>query len=92
MLSYNVLRSRASYCLASCAAGLVNAIEENGEASGSGGIIVAVMMLSGGIVSIATRKSKGKGGNIALVVLFGIGALAGFTLVGNFADLNIWAA
>lgn len=73
-------------------AGLVNAIEENGEASGSGGIIVAVMMLSGGIVSIATRKSKGKGGNIALVVLFGIGALAGFTLAGNFADLNIWAA
>lgn len=78
--------------LQSCAAGMVNAIEANGQSSGSGGIIVAIMMLSGGIVSIATRKSEGKGGNIALIVLFGIGALTGFTLAGNFADLNIWAA
>lgn len=76
----------------SCAAGLVNAIEENGQSSGSGGIVVAIMMLSGGIVSIAIRKSQGKGGNIALIVLFGIGALVGFALAGNFGDLNIWAA
>lgn len=76
----------------SCAAGLVNAIEDNGQSSGNGGIIVAIMMLSGGIVSVATRKSEGKGGNIALIVLFGIGALVGFALAGNFADLNIWAA
>lgn len=76
----------------SCAAGIGNAIAENGESSGSGGIIVAIMMLSGGIVSIATRKSEGKGGNIALIVLFGIAALCGFTLAGSFADLNIWAA
>lgn len=76
----------------SCAAGVVNALEANGESSGSGGIIVAIMMLSGGIVSIATRKSKGKGGNIALIILFGLGALTGFALAGNFADLNIWAA
>lgn len=76
----------------SCAAGVVNALEANGESSGSGGVIVAIMMLSGGIVSIATRKSKGKGGNIALIILFGLGALTGFALAGNFADLNIWAA
>jgi len=76
----------------SCAAGMVNAIEENGQSSGSGGIIVAIMMLTGGIVSISTRKSEGKGGNIALVILFGIGALMGFALAGNFTDLNIWAA
>lgn len=76
----------------SCAAGMVNAIENNGQSSGSGGIIVSIMMLSGGIVSIATRKSKGKGGNIALIVLFGLGALVGFALAGSFVDLNIWAA
>lgn len=76
----------------SCAAGVANALTENGESSGSGGIIVAIMMLSGGIVSIATRKSEGKGGNIALIVLFGLGALVGFALAGSFADLNIWAA
>lgn len=76
----------------SCAAGLANALTENGESSGSAGIIVAIVMLAGGIVSIATRKSVGKGGNIALIVLFGLGALVGFALAGSFADLNIWAA
>lgn len=76
----------------SCAAGIGNALSENGESSGSAGIIVAIVMLSGGIVSIATRKSEGKGGNIALIVLFGLGALVGFALAGSFADLNIWAA
>lgn len=75
----------------SCAAGLGNALSENGELSGSGGILVAILMLSGGIVSIATRESKGKGGNIALIVLFGLAALIGFVFAGNFADLNIWA-
>lgn len=75
----------------SCAAGLGNVLSENGEASGSGGILVAVLMLSGGIVSIATRKNEGKGGNIALAVLFGIAAFVGFGLAGSFTDLNIWA-
>ena len=75
----------------SCAAGLGNALSENGESSGSGGILVAILMLSGGIVSIATKKSKGKGGNIALIVLFGLAALIGFGFAGSFTDLNIWA-
>ena len=46
----------------SCAAGIVNTMEENGEVGGSAGLIVAVMLLTGGIVSIATRNG-GKGGN-----------------------------
>lgn len=76
----------------SCAAGIGNALSKNGEVSGSGGIMVAVLMLSGGIVSVATRKSEGKGGNISLIVLFGLAALVGFSLAGSFTDLNIWAA
>ena len=44
----------------SCAAGIWNALSENGESSGSGGIDVAILMLSGGIVSVATRKSGDK--------------------------------
>ena len=75
----------------SCAAGIVNTMEANGEVSGSGGIIVAIMMLAGGIVSTATRKSEGNGGNIALIVLFGIGTITGFALAGSFSDLNVWA-
>ena len=55
------------------------------------GIIVAILMLAGGIVSIATRKSLGKGGNIALIVLFGLAAIIGFAGYGSFSDLAIWA-
>lgn len=75
----------------SCAAGISNTLEANEEASGTAGFIVALMLLAGGIVSIVTRKGS-KGGNIALIVLFGLGALIGFTMAGSFADLNIWAA
>lgn len=75
----------------SCAAGVSNALEENGEVSGSAGIFVAVFMLAGGIVSVATRNAKGKGGNIALIILFGLAALIGFTNYGSFSDLAIWS-
>lgn len=75
----------------SCAAGLANTISNNKELSGSAGIIVSIMMLSGGIVSIATRNSKGKGANIALIVLFGIGAITGLTQNPTiFKDLLVW--
>ena len=74
----------------SCAAGVANTLEANGEVGGSAGIIFAIMLLAGGIVSIATRKG-GKGGNIALIVLFGIGALCGYTMAGSYGDLYIWA-
>ena len=75
----------------SCAAGLSNALQDNGEISGSAGIIVAIFMLAGGIVSIVTRNSEGKGGNIALIILFGLAALIGFANHGSYADLTVWS-
>lgn len=75
----------------SCAAGLSNALEENGDVSGTAGVMVAAFMLAGGIVSIATRKSEKNGGNIALIILFGLAALIGFTNYGSFSDLAIWS-
>jgi hypothetical protein len=75
----------------SCAAGLANSLSENGEVSGSAGIIVAVFMLAGGIVSIVTRSSEKKGGNIALIILFGLAALVGTAAHGSFSDLAVWA-
>ena len=75
----------------SCAVGVSNTIMESEEVSGSAGIIVAILMLAGGIVSIATRNASGKGGNIALIVLFGLAALIGFTTYGSFSDLAIWS-
>ncbi len=61
----------------SCAAGVVNALEDNGGISGSVGVIVGILMLAGGIVSIATRNKTGKGHDIA-----------GY---GNYSDLVIWS-
>lgn len=75
----------------SCAAGVANALEENGEVSGTAGIMVAIFMLAGGIVSIATRKGAGKGGNIALIILFGLAAIIGFSNYGSYSDLAIWS-
>ena len=77
--------------LQSCAAGISNALEDNGEVSGSAGLLVAIFMLAGGITSIATRKATGKGGNIALIILFGLGAFIGFTLKGSYSDLAVWS-
>lgn len=75
----------------SCAAGVANSLAQTGEASGSAGLIVSIMLLAAGIVSIATRKG-GKGGNIALIILFGIGAICGYTMAGTiYKDLYVWA-
>ena len=75
----------------SCASGVVNALEENGSSSGSVGVLVAILMLAGGIVSVASRKSVKMGGNIALLILFGLAALMGFAGYGNYSDLVIWS-
>ena len=74
----------------SCAAGFVNAVEENGEMSGSAGIFVGILLLVSGIVSIVVRNSRGKGGNIALIILFGLAAVIGLTMAGNYLDLQVW--
>lgn len=75
----------------SCATGVVTSIEENvTDTSAGGGMLLAILMLAGGITSIATRKG-GKSGNIALLVMFLLAALAGFTNPGIFRDLVIWS-
>ena len=47
----------------SCAAGIGNALSENGESSGSAGAILAICLLVAGIVGIATRNGKAGGAN-----------------------------
>lgn len=74
----------------SCAAGAYNALSNNGEASGSAGVLVAIMLLAGGIVSVACRKG-GKGGNIAIAILYGIGAFIGTMMAGSYTDLKVWS-
>lgn len=77
--------------LQSCAAGVVNAMEANGGSSGSAGILVGILMLAGGIVSIASRNAIVNGGNIAILILFGLAALIGLAGHGNYSDLVIWS-
>lgn len=82
----------AVVCLQSCAAGVVNSLEDNSaDTSASGGIVLAVLMLAGGIISIATRKG-GKGGHIATFIVFLLAALLGFANLGTYGDLKVWSA
>ena len=76
--------------LQSCAAGTANALSDNGESSGTAGLLVSWLMLAGAIVMISTRK-KGKGGSIACIILFGLAALLGFPNAGSYKDLKVWA-
>lgn len=77
----------------SSAAGLLNALDGSKESSGTVGLFVAFLMIAGGIVSIAVRKKISNGGNIALIVIFGLAALIGFvSAAGKFKDLYFWAS
>ncbi len=73
----------------SCAAGLGNALAENGEISGSAGLFLAFCMLIAGIVGICTRDSKV--GGIVSGVFYIIGGLIGIASYGSFSDLAIWS-
>lgn len=76
----------------SCAAGVSNALEENGESSGSFGVVLAVFMLAAGIVGVATRNSRSGAGAIVSAVLYILGGIMGLVGAGSYADLNIWGA
>lgn len=77
--------------LQSAAAGLGNSLAENGEMNGSAGFLVAILLIAAGIVSIVVRKSVKKGAHIALIIMFGLAAVIGFTMAGSYGDLKIWA-
>ena len=53
----------------SALAGVANTMSANGEAGGSAGLFVAILLLAGGIVSICVRKSVKKGG-ISCIIWF----------------------
>lgn len=73
----------------SCAAGVANTLSENGEISGSAGIVLAVCMLIAGLVGMATRNSKG--GGITAGIFYAAGGLIGIANAGSYKDLIIWS-
>lgn len=75
--------------LQSCAAGLIGGIEQSGDTSGTGGIVVSLLMLISGITAICCRKSKS--GSIVTGGFYILAALLGFASGGIFADLIAWS-
>lgn len=73
----------------SCAAGIGNTLEGNGEVSGSAGFLLALCMLVAGIVGICCRKIKK--GSIVAGCFYAAGGLIGIANVGFYADLKIWS-
>lgn len=75
----------------SCAAGVSNILEESDSISGTSGLFLAVFMLVGGIVGVATRKSTKIGGCIASGILFFLATIMGVTSWNStYSDLQVW--
>ena len=75
----------------SMAVGLGNSLSENGETSGSAGFLVAILLIAAGVTAIVVRKSVKKGAHIALIIMYGLAAITGFTMAGSYEDLKLWA-
>lgn len=75
----------------SCAAGLVNAVENNGNTDGGTGLIIFLLMIIFGTIGIATKNTKSY---IVLLVCATIACLifmyCVFAYEGIFADLKVW--
>ena len=71
-------------------AGLGDILLQNGGSSGAAGVIVAILVLTGGIMSIIVKKGS-VGGNVAIAIILGLAMLIGFIFAGSFPDLAIYA-
>lgn len=74
----------------SCAAGLGNALSNNGEASGSFGFLVALNLLITGIIAVAARKSVKKLPWIIAAVLLWLNYFYAKIFGGSYGDLVVW--
>lgn len=75
----------------SCAAGIANSLEGNGEVSGTSGLFLAICFIISGILAIATRN-KGNGGTYVAAGFYIVGGLIGLISAGSYSDLYIWSA
>lgn len=74
----------------SCAAGLGNALSNNGEVSGSFGFLVALNLLISGIIAVAARKSVKKLPWIITAVLQWLNYFYAKIFSGSYKDLVVW--
>lgn len=73
----------------SCAALLGEALDSSFSGGGSG-MIVFLLMMTGGIVSICLRNGDGLKGNLAIIIIYGLAAMIGIVGAGSYSDLVIW--
>lgn len=52
---------------------------------------VALLMLSGGIIEVVTRKSVKNGGAISSTIIFFMATIIGFINAGIYTDLYVWS-
>lgn len=71
-------------------AGLGDILLQNGSSSGVAGVIVAILILTGGIMSIIVKKGS-VGGNVAIAIILGLAMLIGFIFADSFPDLAVYA-
>lgn len=76
----------------SCAASVVNALDDNGDVGGFAGYLVAFLLIAGSIVMIATRNGTGKGGSIAALIILALAGIMAVTNAGVYKDLTLWGA
>lgn len=74
----------------SCAAGLGNALSNNGESSGSFGFLVAFNLLVTGIIAVVCRRSAGRTPWIISAVLLWLNYFYAKMFGGSFSDLVVW--
>lgn len=74
----------------SCAAGIGNALSENGEVGGSAGFLCAVNFLISGLIAVIARKSVKKAPMIVAAVFLWLNLLFAKAMAGSYSDLIIW--
>ncbi len=77
----------------SCAGTAVTAITESEDSGPAIGFLVAVLLIAGSIVMIATRGSTKKGGSVSAMIILLLAGLFAFLANSElYGDLVVWGA
>lgn len=76
--------------LQSLMAGLANTLSDNGETGGSVGILLSFILLTAGVILLASKGAKGM--LTFSMIFYLLGGLLGLIGAGSYKDLVIWSA
>lgn len=76
--------------LQSLMAGLANTLSDNGETGGSVGILLSFILLTAGVILLASKGAKGM--LTFSMIFYLLGGLLGMIGAGSYKDLVIWSA